>query len=175
MSTNLANTPSPELSSVKIDSSQYEMNNFIKLFLGIIILSLLGYNLYTYLYYGLDMFGNVIGESAGNLKNVNKTVKSINSTVDDTLTTTHNIVKDTTGISVNNNLDNSLKYRKKHSESAKPDKINSSIQNNQKNKYCFVGLDQGARSCVKLDESDRCLSGKIFPTKDICINPALRV
>ena len=88
---------------------------------------------------------------------------------------THNIVKDTTGISINNNLDDSLKYRKKHKDKPVPDKITSKIQKNQKNKFCFVGQDEGVRTCVKLDENDVCLSGKIFPTKDICINPALRV
>lgn len=40
--------------------------------------------------------------------------------------------------------------------------------------YCYVGEEQGFRSCVKVDEADTCLSGDIFPTKAVCINPKLR-
>lgn len=41
--------------------------------------------------------------------------------------------------------------------------------------YCFVGEDRGNRSCVYVNESDTCMSGNIFPSKDKCINPTLRV
>ncbi len=41
--------------------------------------------------------------------------------------------------------------------------------------YCFVGEDRGHRSCVYVNESDTCMSGNIFPSKDKCINPNLRV
>ncbi len=41
--------------------------------------------------------------------------------------------------------------------------------------YCFVGEDRGNRSCVYVNESDTCMSGNIFPSKDKCINPNLRV
>lgn len=44
----------------------------------------------------------------------------------------------------------------------------------QKNGYCYVGTDRGYRSCIKVGESDKCMSGDIFPSKDICINPSLR-
>ena len=64
-------------------------------------------------YYGIDMFGNAINLTTGNI-NTNKSVNLIKSELDHTLHNTHNIVKDTTGISIKNNLDDSLKYRKKH-------------------------------------------------------------
>lgn len=41
--------------------------------------------------------------------------------------------------------------------------------------YCFVGEDRGIRSCIYVNESDTCMSGNIFPSKDKCINPSLRV
>jgi hypothetical protein len=41
--------------------------------------------------------------------------------------------------------------------------------------YCFVGEDRGNRSCVYVNESDTCMSGNIFPSKDKCINPNIRV
>ena len=40
--------------------------------------------------------------------------------------------------------------------------------------YCYVGTDQGSRSCIDVENQDECLSGDIFPTRDICINPNLR-
>ena len=43
-----------------------------------------------------------------------------------------------------------------------------------KSGWCFVGEDRGFRSCVSVNESQTCMSGDIFPTRDICINPGLR-
>ena len=40
--------------------------------------------------------------------------------------------------------------------------------------YCYVGTDRGYRSCIDIEDQDKCLSGDIFPTMDICINPNLR-
>lgn len=40
--------------------------------------------------------------------------------------------------------------------------------------YCYVGKDRGYRSCVRVDQEDTCMSGDIFPTMDVCINPKLR-
>jgi penicillin-binding protein 1A len=40
--------------------------------------------------------------------------------------------------------------------------------------YCYVGKDQGFRSCIKIGEDDNCMSGDIFPSHDLCINPSLR-
>jgi hypothetical protein len=53
----------------------------------------------------------------------------------------------------------------------------SSIQANKsssKSGWCFIGEDRGYRSCVEVGENDICMSGDIFPKKDICINPTLR-
>ena len=41
--------------------------------------------------------------------------------------------------------------------------------------FCLVGEDRGIRSCMKVGEGDTCMSGNIFPSKDVCINPSLRV
>ena len=40
--------------------------------------------------------------------------------------------------------------------------------------FCYVGEDRGFRSCIKVGKADKCMSGDIFPTQDICINPSLR-
>jgi hypothetical protein len=53
----------------------------------------------------------------------------------------------------------------------------SSIQANNsssKSGWCFIGEERGYRSCVEVGENDICMSGDIFPRKEICINPTLR-
>ncbi len=56
-----------------------------------------------------------------------------------------------------------------------PDIASSNIQKHKsKAGYCYVGEDRGYRSCVKVSEKDICMSGDIFPTHDICVNPNLR-
>jgi len=34
--------------------------------------------------------------------------------------------------------------------------------------WCYIGNDRGFKSCIKLNESEKCMSGKIFKTKDKC-------
>ena len=40
--------------------------------------------------------------------------------------------------------------------------------------FCYIGEDRGFRSCIEVGEGDVCMSGDIFPTETICINPNLR-
>ena len=55
-----------------------------------------------------------------------------------------------------------------------PDEAGSSTQQSRslpKSGYCYIGEDRGFRSCVKVNQADHCMSGDIFPSKDICVNP----
>ena len=54
------------------------------------------------------------------------------------------------------------------------DAMESTIQNNLKSGWCYIGQDRGFRSCIEVSDTDTCISGDIFPSKDICINPSLR-
>ena len=40
--------------------------------------------------------------------------------------------------------------------------------------WCYIGQEQGYRSCAEVGANDSCMSGDIFPSRDICINPSLR-
>jgi len=40
--------------------------------------------------------------------------------------------------------------------------------------YCYIGEDRGIRSCMYVGNGDRCMSGMIYPTMDVCVNPNLR-
>ena len=42
------------------------------------------------------------------------------------------------------------------------------------NKYCYVGEYKNVRTCAPINASDSCMSGDIFPSQKICINPSLR-
>jgi hypothetical protein len=54
------------------------------------------------------------------------------------------------------------------------DSNTSSIQQKGGKGFCYIGEDKGTRVCASVEESDSCMSGNIFPTKDMCINPKLR-
>lgn len=40
--------------------------------------------------------------------------------------------------------------------------------------WCFVGVDRGIRTCAEVGVNDTCMSGDIFPSQEICMNPNLR-
>ena len=40
--------------------------------------------------------------------------------------------------------------------------------------WCFIGEQDSIRSCVEVTANETCMSGNIFPSRDICVNPSLR-
>jgi len=50
----------------------------------------------------------------------------------------------------------------------------SSVHTSGKSGWCYIGNDRGFRSCALVNENDTCMSGDIFPSQEICINPNLR-
>jgi hypothetical protein len=40
--------------------------------------------------------------------------------------------------------------------------------------WCYVGMDRGFRTCAEVGVNDTCMSGEIFPSHEICMNPNLR-
>ena len=55
-----------------------------------------------------------------------------------------------------------------------PDDSYSSIQTGGKSGWCYIGEERGTRSCVQVGVNDECMSGDVFPTNDVCVNPNLR-
>ena len=169
--------------------------------IGFFVLALLGINLILYL--GIyteaaaDYFRPIFKTIAGvfgytlaeGTKVTTKTAaKGANVAVDVVSDTTKGVVdigKDATVNTVNLAQDMSdfdklkiqLKNNKKNYESPEPDDQESEIQNNNPTKkagYCLIGKSQGIRTCMKVTDKDVCMSGDIFPSKQLCINPALR-
>jgi len=69
---------------------------------------------------------------------------------------------------------NSNRY--KNPADVTPDNSSGTIQNpisSGKAGWCLTGEYQNKRGCVSVSESDQCLSGQIFPSKEMCLNPTL--
>ena len=90
-------------------------------------------------------------------------------------------------------LETSLKHTKKatldldededkdHNEDKTQDKFNINNLTPHNNNhdigesgYCFIGNDASVRSCAPIGKNNKCMSGEIFPTLEICMNPNLR-
>lgn len=77
--------------------------------------------------------------------------------------------------SISNSLSSALADAEYNSEPI-PDDATSSTQRSGSGKsgYCYIGEDRGFRSCIQVKEGDTCMSGDIFPSQAICVNPSLR-
>ena len=75
---------------------------------------------------------------------------------------------------VNQALNSSQKRSQQNSQDYEADEANSTIQGGGKGGWCYIGEDRGFRSCAQVNASDMCMSGDIFPTQEICVNPNLR-
>ena len=62
----------------------------------------------------------------------------------------------------------------KQQENVSPDDSRSSIQTTGKSGWCYIGEEQGIRSCSEVGVNDICMSGNVFPNQAICMNPNLR-
>lgn len=105
--------------------------------------------------------------SSQNVANSIPLANSLNSNALDKALNTA-LIEDTNG-SMNNNMSNTFNY--------KADDSMSNIQQSKstsKSGWCFIGEDRGFRSCIQVNENEKCMSGDIFPSQEICINPNLR-
>ena len=61
-------------------------------------------------------------------------------------------------------------------EEYQADDSSSTIQKGaSKAGFCYIGEDRGFRTCQEVGVNDTCMSGEIFPTRDVCVNPNLRI
>ena len=76
---------------------------------------------------------------------------------------------------LNNTLNETLDTKPQTNTSPIADESSSNIQKPiSKTGWCYIGEEKGFRSCIEVGANDRCMSGNIFPSQDICINPSLR-
>jgi hypothetical protein len=73
-----------------------------------------------------------------------------------------------------NSLERALDNAKQSVNQVAPDDSRSSIQTTGKSGWCYIGEEQGIRTCSEVGVNDTCMSGDVFPNQAICMNPNLR-
>lgn len=127
----------------------------------------------------LVFFGHNVGETIRQTTNVTaKGVKSATRATSDSINNTLDMLEgDINNRNQHRNHDRN-QHRNQHMNNIPmpSDSIeNTSIgKTAEKAGFCYVGTDRGHRSCIEVDDQDQCMSGDIFPTRDICVNPNLR-
>ena len=170
-------------------------NFIISLLSFFLILSFLGINIFAI--FGdilktiTDIFGplfsqilSFFGYTTGTIINktadvVSDTAKSGIDIAEGAIQNVGNLLKDSSvnGIDINSRstldqklgVNNSVPY-----PSPQPDSSSSVIQQSigaNKTKWCLVGEQKGVRSCIELNNYDKCMSGQVFPNQQVCLNP----
>jgi hypothetical protein len=114
---------------------------------------------------GIDVLQKTIGTNANQSRQSNQSNQSRQSKQP-------NQTKQSNQHNAELSLENALSHAKK--EPPQPDDATSRTQRTGKAGYCYIGEDRGFRSCIQVGEQDTCMSGDIFPTHAICVNPRLR-
>ena len=163
--------------------------DIIKIILIVAIVGFLAYNLYLYFTEGTDVLGKYFGIGiTGAAKGTEVAVDTVAEGTKDTVSVAQNVTnKGLDAVAEGGEqitkrsespIERQLDEEEKKEEEAENIDANSSFASNLKKTvkggYCYIGTDRTFRSCVKVDPGDVCMSNKVFPTKDICINPNLR-
>ena len=184
--------PALKAPKTTVSSNGWDMMTIVKIFLIVVILALLGFNVFAYLAKGTDIFKNFMASYGkyipeGIKKTLNLTEKGTALGLDvaaGTIQDVKKVVTKETGVAAktwkarDQKLEQSIDAGNfkglNNFPQHEPDETDSKVQEKSKKGWCYIGTDRTFRSCIKVNESDKCMSGKIFPTKDICINPSLR-
>jgi len=158
--------------------------NIIKILLIVLIIAFLTYNIYLYFYEGTDIFqkyfGIVLfktGQGTNNVfHNTSEGAKKIINVGEKAGTSVGKAVADVgKNIEARSTLKQAIETPKREEKKIDADdSTESNIQYKKSAGYCYIGSDRGYRTCVKMTGEDTCASGKVFPSKDICVNPNLR-
>ena len=165
-------------------------NNLILYFLIVLVLLFLGFNLFGYLGEGADylkdllapilkFFGYSVGEtSKKTISESQKGTKFATDIVGDSIKDAVDVSEKALGIANKPSLKQDVNVNKKKTpDVVTPDNSDSMLQTSKAKKkagYCYIGEDRGFRSCVKVNKDDVCMSGEIFPSMQVCVNPSLR-
>ena len=145
----------------------------------------------------INMFSGIFGDTVSQVVNVTAegTKKIVNSTagaIDTGLSEVQQIVPNKASSSVssvpvtknqpdlmsNNSLNKALNTSQSSqnpNNEYQADEASSSIQSGPpKSGWCYIGEDRGFRTCAEVGPNDKCISGDIVPSQDLCVNPSLR-
>ena len=196
--------PSSMATVSKNTTSTWGYWDFLKIFLVIVILSALGFNIFSYLYRGTDYLSKLVQQvtsflppgiaktlnlsvtgtklatdiAAGTIQDVGKIIGDIPEIKLDAVkvgrTTFNKDVWEGRDKILANAIDKRQVVTDNKYPQHEPDKSSTSIQNPSSKSWCYVGTDRNYRSCVQVKNSTECMSGKIYSSKQICVNPTLR-
>lgn len=160
-------------------------NVIIGVLIVIVVLSLLGINIFSFVGDVLQHFINVFSPAFSNALTgfgrvsgiaINKSsdiIADTSKTGIDILNGTVQSVGDLLIKSGNNQINQPPSIPRNPPE---PTDTTNPIVNTpslNKNKWCLVGEYNGTRGCISITDSDKCMSGQVFPSQQLCLNPNL--
>ena len=153
---------------------------WIKVLLVIILLGFIGINIFIYLGFSIKKIYGILDKFVNTIKSILSGGKSKQKPNDKPNDKPNQKPKpnqkspslEKTMVDLVDEIEDPKSKLKK--QEVKPDEDKTTIHTSAKSGYCNVGSWKGIRSCVKVSNANECISGDIFPTKDICINPSLR-
>jgi hypothetical protein len=174
--------------------SDVNKNIIIIVLCALLILSFAGINLLhilgNFMQYIVNLFGPVvrqllslIGYTTGSVIEKTADVATDVATAGvevagGTLQSLGNLLKTTgqgySAVGANQPLDSTINTGRASKSMPMPSTSTNSIQNPiaaSKAGWCLVGEYDGNRGCIEVNDSSKCLSGQIFPTQQLCVNP----
>jgi len=157
-------------------------------FLGINILTILGNIIQTFIQIIGPLVSQILsifGYTTGTVLNktadiVADTAKSGIDIAEGSIQSVGNILRDASNPHVDENakrnLDTALNDGRILKGEPSADSSENPIQKpitSGKQSWCLVGEYQGKRGCIEVNQHDRCLSGQVFPSQKMCLNPTL--
>jgi len=129
---------------------------------------------------GVDVAANSVNTGVTSLQQVGNNVQGPGSSS----TITPETVPSSTASSQSSNLQNnplnnalnagSQQQQGSQNSSYQADDSYSRIQSSNssgKAGWCYIGEERGVRSCSQVGANDTCMSGDIFPSNEVCMNP----
>lgn len=165
----------------------------ILLLLFVLLFSYLGINILTILGDSMERFVDFVspmvteflvltGYSTGSV--INKTADVVSDTAKETIDIAEGAVQNVGNLLMDTgkkgrsrrNRPDQPPQQQQHRHEPEPDAPENTIQKpitSNKYNWCLVGEYQNKRGCMPITESDKCLSGQVFPTQKMCLNPNL--
>ena len=179
-----------------LNSSFFDYKTIIIFFLlAFLVLTFLGINLFTILGNSIQNLSNVfspffinfaksLGYSTGTL--INTSADTVSDIAQNTIEIAEDSVQNIGNLMIsaagdqntpsNPPLQTTVQTKTPQTNEPKPDESTNTIQNpitSDKRNWCLVGEFQNKRGCVAISDSDKCLSGQVFPNQAMCLNPTL--
>jgi len=168
----------------------------------VLILAFLGFNIFVYLAKGTQdisnffgpimqkLFGTAVGVTSQTVDVAAEGTKAVVGGTANVINTSLSAVQDITPNGASSSIksqpvQNDVPKINQYETNSLNKALNSSKQGGNSNQdyepneeqssgWCYIGEDRGYRSCSQVGVDDKCMSGDIFPSQELCMNPNLR-